>query len=65
MKIYIASDHAGETRKNELINYLTNNGIEVLTIPLENNPTDDYPEFAFYLGNKVVSDNILGILFLP
>lgn len=62
MKIYIASDHAGEERKKEIIKYLNENNIEVLTIPLENNPTDDYPKFAFMLCSKVVKEKTLGLL---
>ena len=31
------------------IKYLHENNIEVLTIPLENYTTDDYPKFAFTL----------------
>lgn len=62
MKIYIASDHAGQEIKEKTITYLKNNEIEVGTIDIPNSPTDDYPDFAFDLCNRVLKDNALGIL---
>lgn len=62
MKIYIASDHRGVNLKNTLIDYL-NIKYEIREIGLENFDTDDYPDFAFKLGNIVNKDNDnLGIL---
>lgn len=63
MKIYIGCDHRGVFVKSKLSEYLNDNGLEVLDIGLENNDTDDYPEFAFKLG-ELVRDNTdsLGIL---
>ena len=63
MKIYIAADHKGVQLKEEVISYLKNNGINVIDIGLENHDLDDYPDFAFKVGEKVVEDkNNLGIL---
>lgn len=63
MKIYIASDHQGVNVKNEIIEYLNNNEIKVCELDLVNNPTDDYPDFAFKLGSFVSMDpESLGIL---
>lgn len=63
MKVYIACDHRGVDLKQEIINYLKENNINVLEIGLNNTPTDDYPDFAFRLGNLVINnEDSLGIL---
>ncbi len=63
MKIFIASDHRGVELKKELIDYLKNNKQDIEEIDLENYDADDYPDFAFKLGNLVVKNpNSLGIL---
>jgi len=63
MKIYIAADHKGVELKNEVIRYLKNNGLDVIDIGLKNYELDDYPDFAFAVGKKVVEDeDNLGIL---
>ena len=41
MKIYISADHKGVELKNEVINYLTNNGINVIDIGLKNYELDE------------------------
>ncbi len=62
MEIYIASDHAGLSKKQEIVEYLTQNEFKTLEIDLKNHDTDDYPDFAFLLGEKVVETGKLGIL---
>ena len=63
MKVYIASDHRGIVEKQEVINNLLSNGIEIEDIGLENNEFDDYPDFAFKVAHKVLeNDSNLGIL---
>lgn len=63
MKIFIAADHLGVDLKKNLINYLKSNGLTINEIDIENSDLDDYPDFAFKLGNKVASaENSLGIL---
>lgn len=63
MTIYIAADHLGVDIKNELIEHLNNNGIEVKEIGIPNKELDDYPDFAFKLGRLVNEDkNAIGIL---
>ena len=63
MKIYISADHKGVDLKNEVINYLNNNGITVIDIGLKNYELDDYPDFAFAVCKKVVEDeDSLGVL---
>lgn len=63
MKIAIASDHRGVEYKKEIINYLENKNHQVLDCSKENTPTDDYPDFAFEVCNKVVNKEAeIGIL---
>ena len=63
MKVFIAADHLGVKTKNELNEYLKSNQIEVLEIGLPNEELDDYPDFAFKLGNLVNNNpDSLGIL---
>lgn len=63
MKIYIAADHKGVNLKGQVTDYLEKNNINVIDIGLENYELDDYPDFAFKVGEKVVSDpDSLGIL---
>ena len=54
MKIAIASDHRGREYKLEIIDYLESKGYEVIDCSKENNPSDDYPDFAFLVCNNVV-----------
>ncbi len=62
MKIYIGCDHRGLALKKELIAYLKEENREVLDIGLENSEADDYPMFAFKLGELVRDNKALGIL---
>ena len=63
MKIFIGCDHRGLELKKELISYLKENGLNIIDIGLPNSASDDYPEFAFKLGEKVSEDKTnLGIL---
>ena len=55
MKIAIASDHRGVEYKNKLINFLSKSGYEIIDCSPENTSTDDYPDFAFSVCNKVVT----------
>lgn len=63
MKIYLGSDHRGVDLKNKIISYLKDNGLDAEDIGLPNNVSDDYPEFAFKLGELVRdTKGSLGIL---
>ena len=53
LKIYIGSDHRGVELKSKVISYLKENDLDVEDIGLENSPADDYPKFAFKLGEMV------------
>ena len=63
MRIAIATDHAGREIKLKVIEYLKQNNVEVLDLSIENTPTDDYPDFAFKVADKVVNKQVdYGIL---
>lgn len=63
MKIIIGADHRGVELKNKIKEYLEEEGLTVEVSSIENNDTDDYPDFAFDVGKKVLSEqNALGIL---
>ncbi len=63
MKIAIASDHRGVEYKQEIIKYLESKNNIVIDCSPNNTPTDDYPDFAFLVCNKVVEKEVdIGIL---
>lgn len=65
MQIFIASDHGGFELKQRLLVELPElNQLEVQDLgPAELNPGDDYPPFAFAVGEKVAEDSeSMGIL---
>jgi len=63
MKIAIATDHNGVYEKKEIIKHLENKGIEILDLSTDNNPTDDYPDFAFRVAESVKNNKCdFGIL---
>lgn len=63
MKIAIASDHRGVEYKKEIIKYLKEKGNLLIDCSKNNTPTDDYPDFAFEVCNKVISKEAeIGIL---
>ncbi len=63
MKIFIGSDHRGVNLRKQIINGLEEDGIKVEETKLQNFDLDDYPDFAFDIGEKVIkSEDNLGIL---
>lgn len=63
MKIAIGIDHNGSNIKEKIITYLENNGNIVIDNCMANDPLDDYPDFAFNVGNLVANKEAdLGIL---
>lgn len=63
MNLYIASDHAGFIKKNELIEKLAGKYDIVDLGPKDLDPDDDYPVYAQRVGQAVVDDSkSLGIL---
>lgn len=63
MKIAIASDHRGVEYKKQIIDFLENNNHEIVDCSINNTQTDDYPDFAFSVCEKIVNkDAEIGIL---
>lgn len=63
MKIIIGADHRGAELRDVLIDYLTNEGLDIEVSKITNHDLDDYPDFAFDVCEKVVTtENALGIL---
>ena len=57
MKIFIATDHRGINRQNEIIDYLKEKKIEVVECKIPHSDTDDYVDFALDVANNVSKDN--------
>lgn len=63
MKIFIGGDHLGSCLVDELVNYLSAKEIDVVKVNLDNNPLDNYPDFAYLVGKSVMSNkDSLGIV---
>lgn len=62
IKIFLGVDHQGVKYKDDIVSYLKSNGITVEVCQLANNDTDDYPDFAYDVCQKVLKDQGLGIL---
>lgn len=55
--LYISSDHRGFEAKDKIKSFLETAGVEHEDLgPHEYNPDDDYPDFAFSLGEKVAEN---------
>lgn len=63
MKIAIATDHNGVEEKYEIIKHLETKDLEIIDLSTDNNPTDDYPDFAFRVAESVKNNECnFGIL---
>ncbi len=63
MKLFIGSDHRGADLKKEIMKILNEDGFLLEDTKLENNELDDYPDFAFEVGENVIkNEDALGIL---
>ncbi len=58
MRIGFASDHRGYKLKNELINKLKEENIEIEDYGTYSDESTDYPDYAFKLGENVVAKNV-------
>jgi ribose 5-phosphate isomerase B len=57
MRVAIGADHAGYKLKTELVEFLSEQGHEVVDVgPSALDPTDDYPDFVKALAQCVLSD---------
>ncbi len=52
IKVFLGYDHQGVKCKDDIINYLNEYGYEVEVPNIENNDTDDYPDFAKWVCHK-------------
>ncbi len=63
MKIFIGSDHRGVELKQNIIKCLEEDEFSVYDTKLQNSEIDDYPDFAFEVGENVLkNEDALGIL---
>ena len=63
MKIFIGSDHRGVSLKEQIINILETDGFTVVNTKTKNHDYDDYPDFAFEVGENILKEKgSLGIL---
>ena len=62
IKIFVGFDHQGIKCKENIVNYLKENGFDVCVSNIPNSDTDDYPDFAKDVCNNVVKEKTLGIL---
>ncbi len=58
MNIGFASDHRGYKLKIELIKYFKENGYNVIDFGCDNEESCDYVDYAYKLGNAVLSNEI-------
>ena len=64
MKIGICNDHAGVEYKNQLVEYLTGKGYEMVNFGTDTTASMDYPDAAHPLAEAVESGKVdLGIAF--
>ena len=62
MTIFIGADHRGFELKNKLIEYIQEKNIRVEDLgAFENNPEDDYPDFAQKVAKAVLQNRPLRI----
>jgi len=64
MKVVVGADHAGYDLKETIKQYLISLGHDVIDVGAhERNSTDDYPDFARLVGERVLSGRELrGVL---
>lgn len=63
MKIGIGNDHAAVAMKNEIMEYVTELGYEVVNFGTDTNDSCDYPEYGEKVGRAVVNKDVdFGIL---
>jgi ribose 5-phosphate isomerase B len=64
MRVFVASDHGGFKRKEEMIAFLEKQGHTVGDFgPYKLNSQDDYPDYVIPLARRVVQSRGMGIVF--
>ncbi len=61
-EVFIGSDHRGFNLKNKIVENLREEGWNVIDVSNKYNPNDDYPDVAIDLGEKIITNNGLGVL---
>ena len=61
-EVFIGSDHRGFNLKNKIVENLREEGWNVVDVSNKYDPDDDYPDISIDLGEKVITNNGLGIL---
>ena len=57
MRVYLGADHGGFSLKRKLIEWLTTQGYTAVDCGnTKLDPTDDFPEFAFAVADRVAAD---------
>jgi ribose 5-phosphate isomerase B len=67
MNVFIASDHAGFSLKNDLVNYLTQSGNVCFDLGTDTPDSVDYPDYAHLLCDTLnmaeeAGENAMGVL---
>jgi ribose 5-phosphate isomerase B len=62
MKIVVGSDHAGFAAKEFVKDFLCSKNIEIVDVGTYSEERCDYPDLAISLCEKVISENLTGIL---
>lgn len=57
-KIAIASDHAGRELKDDLRDFLSENGVEVVDMGVDNDNSVDYPDYGIPVADSVSKGKI-------
>ena len=60
MKIYLGADHAGFTLKEKVKKYFDKNKIDYVDMSKKKVDSDDYPDVAFKLGERVSAEKVKG-----
>lgn len=61
-RIYIGADHGGVNLRDKIIEKLRDEGYQITDLSGKYDPEDDYPDIGIKVGEKVVKENVLGIL---
>lgn len=56
MKVAISADHAGFVMKQDVAEYLKQNGFDVIDLGTHNQDPVDYPDFAEAIGRALLED---------